>query len=465
MSNLIAERLKSRSWETRYGYPPLFGRKRLLQLLWPLVVEQLLAVFVGMVDVLMVASLGEAAVSGVALVDSLNNLTIQVLFAITAGGTVVCAQFVGAGNKREAGRTGGQLVLMTTVFEILVMILCIAGRGPILHLMFGGVEPDVMANALTYLAVTALSFPFLAVYNSGASIFRASGNTKVSMQVSLMMNLLNIAGNAICIFGLGMGVLGVAIPTFLSRAFAAVTIMILLQNKENEVRIRSLTDLKPDTKIMRRILAIGIPNGVESGLFQLGKVMLQSLVSTLGTASIAAFAVASNLVPYLYLPGNALGAAMITVVGQCYGADDKEQARFYMKKLVILNYVMLSVICTVLLIGNRFFVGCYRLTPESAPLAEGLVFIHTVAMVIWPLGFLIPYYFRASGHAALTMAIAVFAMWTFRIGLAYVNIRVLHMNVLGIWYAMFVDWIFRVAVYLILLHREKHKMENRPADV
>ena len=455
MIDRMTEWLKSRSFESRNGYAPLFGRKRLFQMLWPLVVEQLLAVFVGMVDVLMVASLGEAAVSGVSLVDSLNTLTIQVLFAVTAGGTVVCAQFVGAKDPMNACKSGAQLLTMTTALELLVMTLCVAFRGPILHLMFGQVEPAVMKNALTYLAVTALSFPALAVYNSGTAIFRANGNTRVSMKVSLLMNLLNIAGNAFCIFVLHMGVLGVAIPTLISRTFAAAAIMILLQNKRNEVRIRSLKDMKPEGRIMRRILAIGIPNGVESGLFQFGKVMLQSLVSTLGTASIAAFAVASNLVQYLYLPGNALGAGMITVVGQCYGAEDKAQARFYMKKLVFLNYAMLAVICSALLIGNRFLVGCFQLSPEAASLAEGLVFIHTVAMIIWPIGFLIPYYFRASGHAALMMAVAVFAMWTFRIGLAYVNIRVLHMNVLGIWYAMFVDWIFRVVVFLYLLHREK----------
>ena len=425
----------------------LFNKHHLLQLLWPLVVEQLLAVLVGMVDVLMVAYVGEATVSGVSLVDSVNMLVIQVLFALTAGGTVVCAQFIGAGNYNLASKSGGQLLSITTGLMLLISTAFLLKGDYLLSVIFGQVESKVMEDAVKYLLYIAASFPFLAIYYSAAAIFRAAGNTKLSMLAALGMNLLNIIGNAICIFGLHMGVVGVALPTLLSRIVASVFMVYSLQRFGKEIRLHTFLQLKPDGDIIRKILSIGIPNSVESGLFNFGKILLQSLVSTLGTASIAAYAVASNLATYLYLPGNALGAGMITIVGQCYGAKKPEQAKYYAKVLLYLNYAFLAVICSVLIIGRSFFVGCYNLSPHSSGLAEGLILAHSVAMIIWPVAFLLPYYFRAIGKAAFTMKVAVFAMAVFRVGLAYLFIDLWHKNVLWVWYAMFVDWIFRIIVF------------------
>lgn len=430
----------------------LFGKKQLFTLIWPLLVEQLLTVFVGMVDVLMVASVGEAAVSGVSLVDSINLLIIQVLFAVTAGGTVVCAQYIGAGKKKEAGRTTAQLLLLTLTATALITLIFLIGRGHILGMIFGQVEAGVMRNASIYMLITTLSFPFLAFYNSGAAAFRAVGDTRTAMLISLFMNVLNIAGNALCIFLLHMGVEGVAIPTFIARITGAIAILFLLQKQNTAASVHHLRDFIPNAFILRRILSIGVPSGVESGIFQLGKLTLQSLVSTLGTASIAGYAVASNLVTYLYLPGNALGAATLTVVGQCYGAGEKKQAKYYTRIMLFLNYAILAAVCSAMLIGNAFWVGFYHLSPEADHLAQGLIRIHSIAMIIWPIGFLIPYYFRAIGKSAFTMVIAIFTMWVFRIGLAYVFIQILKMNVLGIWYAMFVDWIFRTIIYLFAFH-------------
>ena len=425
----------------------LFSKHHLLQLLWPLVVEQLLAVLVGMVDVLMVAYVGEATVSGVSLVDSVNMLVIQVLFALTAGGTVVCAQFIGAGNYNLASKSGGQLLSITTGLMLLISAAFLLKGDYLLSVIFGQVESKVMEDAVKYLLYTAASFPFLAIYYSAAAIFRAAGNTKLSMLAALGMNLLNIIGNAICIFGLHMGVVGVALPTLLSRMVAALFMVYSLQRFGKQIRLHAFSQLKPDGAIIRKILSIGIPNGVESGLFNFGKILLQSLVSTLGTASIAAYAVASNLATYLYLPGNALGAGMITIVGQCYGAKKPEQAKYYAKILLYLNYAFLAVICSVMIVGRSFWVSCYNLSSHSAELAEGLILAHSAAMIIWPVAFLLPYYFRAIGKAAFTMKVAVFAMAVFRVGLAYLFIDLWHKNVLWVWYAMFVDWIFRILVF------------------
>ena len=442
-----------------HTHSPLFSRKQLTRLIWPLLVEQLLSVLVGMVDVLMVSYVGEATVSGVSLVDSVNHLIIQVLFALTAGGTVVCARCIGAKDPEGVRRSAGQLLTITTAAMLVLVALFLTVGRHILRLLFGTVEAEVMRNAEIYMRYTAASFPFLAIYHANAAIFRAKGNSKLSMLVSLGMNLLNIAGNAICIFGLGWGVEGVALPTLVSRMAAAVAMCFFLQSAKNELRLDSLRQFKPEGAILRQILSIGIPGSVESGLFNLGKVLLQSLVSTLGTASIAAYAVAGNLVTYLYLPGNALGTAITTVVGQCSGAGEPEQAKQYTKKLILLDYIMLVPICAALILWRGFWVGLYHLSAEAAGLAAGLLLAHALAMVLWPVAFLLPYYFRATGRATFSMLVAVGAMAVFRIGGAYLFVLLLGKNVLWVWYAMFIDWVFRVIVFVPAFRKPKRKSD------
>ena len=426
----------------------LFSNRQIYRLLWPLLIEQLLNVLVGMVDVVMVASLGEAAVSGVSLVDSINNLVIQFLAAMTAGGTVVCSQFIGMKNEKKANQSAGQLFFITVSSSAALAVFCLIGGTHLLKLIFGQVEADVMGNAYTYFMITALSFPFLAMYNSGAALFRSMENSQISMRVSMFMNGLNVVGNAICIFGLKMGVSGVAVPTLISRMTAAFLIVYLLQKPENRIQIQHISDMKPDLGIIGRILSIGIPGGVESGMFQFGKLMLQSLVSTLGTSAIAGYAVACNLVTFLYLPGNALGLCLTTIVGQCVGAGLPEQAKKYTRKLLVLNYGLLAVIASVLAFGRYFWIHFYNLADASADIAAGLVLAHSIAMIIWPVAFLIPHALRAANDAAFTMVIAVVSMWVFRVAFAYLFVKGMHLSIYYVWYAMFIDWMFRTIVFL-----------------
>lgn len=425
----------------------IYSNRQLVQLIWPLLVEQLLNVLVGMIDVLMVAVLGEATVSGVSLVDSINMLIINILSALTAGGTVVCSQYVGSRQIQKSGRAAGQMILLTVSFTAAVSIGLLVGGRSLLGLIFGQVDADVMANAAAYCAVTACSFPFLALYNSSASAFRAIGNSKLPMEISLLMNGLNIVGNALLIFGFGMGVTGVALATLLARAAAAMILFRCLQQPGNEIRLSGIADLKPDGREMRRILAIGIPSGLEGGTFQLGKLMLQSLVATLGTASIAGFAVACNLVTFLYLPGNALGLGLTTVAGQCFGACELKQAKHYSAIFQRINYAILAIIGAVMLLGLRHWVGFYNLTPEAAAIAATMVRDHTIAMVIWPPAFLRSYFFRACNRAKFTMKVSIFVMWVFRVGCAWLFVKVLHGTVITVWYAMFIDWVVRTAIY------------------
>ncbi len=432
---------------------PLFSRRALLRLLWPLVIEQLLTVLVGVIDVFMVAYVGETAVSGTALVDSVIYLFIQVIFAVTAGGTVVCAQFIGARDLSSASKSGAQLALVSVVAMIAVAIVFLLAGSQILGLLFGGVSDEVMENALTYLGFTVSSLPFMALFYSAASVFRANGETRISMLSALLMNVINVGGNALCIFALHLGVFGVAVSTFAARALAAACILMVLQRKDNPLRISGIAQFKPDKAVIQKILSIGVPNGVESGLFNLGKILLQSLVATLGTASIAAYAVASSLVTFLYLPGNALGAAMLTIVGQCYGAKEMGQARGYVHKLLGLNYAMLAVICAILIGGAQIWVGLYGLSAEASTATVELVVAHSIAMVIWPLAFLFPYYFRAIGRAAFPMIVSIATMAILRVGLAYLFVAVLGYGLIWVWYAMFIDWAARVIVFVVAFRR------------
>lgn len=404
-----------------------------------------------MVDVVMVASIGEAAVSGVSLVDSMNQLLIQFLAAMTAGGAVVCSQYLGMQNSEKANQTAGQLVTLTVSATALLSGIFLIFGAQLLRLIFGQVDADVHTNAYRYLCITACSFPFLALYNSSAALFRCTGNSRISMKTSLLMNGMNVAGNALCIYGLHMGVAGVAIPTLVSRMTASLVLFGLLQKPGNLVRVSGMQDLIPNKALIFRILGIGIPGGIENSIFQLGKLMLQSLVSTLGTASIAGFAIATNLVTFLYLPGNSLGLGLTSVVGQCVGAHEPEQARKYTWLFIGLDYLFLAVLSTALAVFRYPLIGLYSLSPEAMEIAAGLVFSHCLAMVIWPISFVTPYALRAANEARFTMVISIFCVWVFRVALAYLFVRGMGKSIQYVWYAMYVDWVFRFFIYLFRL--------------
>ena len=430
----------------------MFTRKDLAKLMLPLIVEQLLAVLVGMADVVMVAAVGETAVSGVSLVDSISILIIQMLAALATGGSVVCAQYIGKKQPENACEAAGQLILVTTMVSVVIAVIALIGNRHLLAMIFGKVENSVMENAQIYFWLSALSYPFLAVYNSCAALYRAMGNSKVSMYASLVMNAINIAGNAICVFGLHMGVEGVGIPTLVSRAFAAILMLFLIQRPQNVIRIRNLQELRFNGRMIKDILKVGVPNGMENTMFQFGKLFLQSLVSSLGTVAIASYAVASNLVTFEYLVGNAIGLGIITIVGQCVGAGEWEQAKQYTKKLVLVNYAALVVICSLMILFRNQVVGIYNLSPEATRTSAEMLFAHSLAMVVWPLAFTIPYSLRASFDAPFTMYVSVASMWIFRIASAYFFVKVLNLGVMGVWYGMYIDWVFRGLLFVNRFH-------------
>lgn len=426
----------------------LFDKKDLRKLIIPLVLEQTLAITVGMADTMMISSVGEAAVSGVSLVDMFNNLIISILAALATGGAVVTSQFIGAGKKEDACRSAKQLIYAAGLITIGISGLVILLNRPILKLFFGKIEADVMQNVITYLIISALSFPFLAVYNSCAALFRSMGNSQITLKVSLLMNVINVAGNAICVFGLHMGVAGVAVPSLVSRAVAGLVLYALLKNPENMIHL-TMEKFRFEPQIVKKILYIGIPSGIENGIFQLGRVLVVSIIAGFGTVQIAANGVANSLDSMGCIVGQAMSLAMITVVGRCVGAGDLKQVRYYTKKLLGITYLCTAVINSIILLSLPWILMLYGLGEETTRLAYKLVMIHNgIAIFLWPASFVLPNMLRACNDVKFTMVVAIFSMFTFRIGFSYIIGVHMGMGAIGVWIAMVMDWIFRVCCFV-----------------
>ena len=426
----------------------LFSNRDLTKIIFPLIVEQILAVTIGMLDTVMVARAGEAAVSGVSLTDSVNLLMMYLITALAGGGAVTIAQLIGSERKDYAKAAAKQLVWVVLLISLTIMTAVLVARKPLLSLVFGKVTPEVMESAKVYLFFTALSYPFIALYNAGASIFRAIGNSRISMTSSIIMNFINLFGNALLIFGFNMGAAGAAIATLFSRIVGASIMMYLIHDKKLPVRVERFFDYKPDFTLIKRMCAIGIPNGLENGMFQFGKVITQSLISSFGTIQIAANAAAGGLASIQYTPGTAIGLAMIIVVGRCVGARENEQAKAYARKLLGIAYLMMAFLAIVTSIFSKPLVSLYGLSAESSEIAVILIVLNSVSIALFhPTAFCLTNSFRAANDVKFTMTLSIISMWVFRVGLSYVFGRYMGMGVIGVWIAMACDWIFRAACY------------------
>ena len=428
----------------------LFTNKDLKKLIIPLIIEQLLTVTVGLADSIMISSVGEAAVSGVSLVDSIMILLINMFSALATGGAVVAGQYLGQKKHVMACKTADQLILFISALAAVIMAGIYAMRGFILHGVFGAIEPAVMHSAEVYLLIVTVSIPFLAVYNGCAALFRTMGNSKTAMQMSLFMNAVNIIGNAVLIYGVGMGVEGAAIPTLASRVIAAAVILVLLKNRNQAVHISRNFNFKFKGFLVGRILKIGVPNGVENSMFQLGKILVLSLVAGFGTASITANAVSNMVAMFEIIPGMAVGLAVLTVVSRCVGANDYEAARYYTKKLLKIAYASLIVFNLFIVAMLPVIIRAYHLSPETAAITRKILLYHTLCCVtIWPVSFTLPNTLRASNDVKYTMVTAIISMWIFRIFFSFVLGKWLGWGVFGVWVAMTLDWAVRAVLFLI----------------
>ena len=447
---------KTKQKQDRSHY--LFSNRELANLIGPLVIEQLLAVFVGMADSIMVANVGEAAVSGVSLVDNIMILIINIFAALATGGAVVAGQYIGRKDEKSACKAATQLVWFVSLSAVAIMILVYFGKDIILNQVFGHITAEVKGHADIYLLIVTASIPFIALYNGGAAIFRAMGNSQVSMRVSLLMNAINVTGNAILVFGLRIGTAGVAIPTLISRMVAAIVITVLLCNQTRILHIERTLKIRFDGRMIRKILAIGVPNGLENSMFQLGKILVLSLVSTFGTYAIAANAVSNAIALFQILPGMAISLAITTVISQCVGANDYEQVHFYLKKLLAIIYVAMVGTVALIFLALPLILKAYNLSDQTAAAATNIIHFHGIsAMIIWPLSFALPAAYRAAGDAKACMYTSIVSMWIFRIGFSYLVGKYMGLGVFGVWVAMVIDWVVRAICFIIRYFNGKWK--------
>lgn len=422
----------------------LFSRKDLVRLIIPLIVDQFLQVAVGLSDSIMVARVGEAAVSGVSLVDTVMLLIINIFTALATGGAVIAGQYLGRKDPKTGCEATAQLFNFTFLFSIFIMILGYLGQNVILYHVFGKIEPEVMKDSRTYLLIVLASIPMIAMYNAGAAIFRAMGNSNIAMKTSLLMNSINVFGNALLIFGFHRGVEGVAIPTVVSRGVACVVILVLLNNQEHALHILHPYPFKIKWDVLKKILYIGIPNGLENSMFQLGKIAVLSLVSGLGTASLAANAVGNNIANFAILPGMSFGFALLTVCAQCVGAGDFEQVKYYTRHMMRVEYLCLIASNLIVILALPFILSVYNLSDEAARYANDIILYHAACVVtIWPLSFTLPNTLRAAADVKVTMVLSIISMWVFRFGFSYLLTMEFHMGIFGVWVAMTIDWLVR----------------------
>lgn len=426
----------------------LFSNKDLKNMIVPLFLEQLLVMLVGMADTLVVSYAGEAAVSGVSLVNQFNTIFIYLFTALASGGAVVISQYIGRKEVAAAGESASQLLLFSAIFSAGVSVLVLIGNEEILRLMFGKVENDVMQACMTYLRISAYSYPALAIYNAGAALFRSMGKTSVTMYLSVASNIINVIGNLIGVFVLHAGVAGVAWPSLIARTFSAVVITVLCFHKKNDVFYTRKWIAQWNGELMRHILKIAIPNGLENGVFQLVKVALSSIVALFGTYQIAANGVAQSIWSLAALAGVAMGPVFITVIGQCMGNRDVQAAETYFKKLTKLTLLLSSAWNFLIFLLTPLFLKFYALESDTKRLVILLVLIHNLFNAIaYPFSGALSNGLRAAGDVKFTMYVSVLSTIAVRLLLSWLLGVVLQMGVIGIAVAMVCDWILRAVIF------------------
>ncbi|MDR1468731.1 MAG: MATE family efflux transporter [Spirochaetaceae bacterium] len=435
---------------------PVWNNRRLFSMIWPLIIEQVLAVTMGAADTVMVSSVGEFAVSGVNIVDNINNLLIIAFAALCTGGSVVVSQYIGRRDAENARAASRQLVYTVAAVSLVIMAVALTFRRPLIRLIYGRLDTDVMGAAQVYLLITALSFPMLACYNAAAALFRAVGNSKVTMRIALMVNIFNVGGNALFIFVFHLGVTGAALSTLIGRTAAAIVSMtLLIRGPRGPISLAGILKVcgaapRYAHSMVRNILNVGIPSGLESSMFQIGRLLTQRIFTTFGTAAIAGNAIASVINAFSFMPGMAYGMALLTVVGQCIGAGDYEAARRNTVKIMKLSYATIFVTNLLIYIFMEQIIGIFHLSGEAHRYAKIFLQVHCISMVIgWPPSFALPNALRAAGDARYVMIVATITMWTIRVSAAYLLCYVVKIGPIGVWLAMGGDFVGRGVSYVL----------------
>lgn len=427
----------------------LFSNSDLRKLLIPLMVEQLLNSMMGMVDTVMVSNVGGAAISAVSLVDSINVLVIQLLSALATGGTIVCSQYLGRKDAKGSNNAARQVLLATFSISLVMAVFCILFCHPLLRVIFGKIEEDVMTASVTYFYVTALSFPFIGLFDVGGAFYRAEGNSRYPMTISIISNVMNIAGNAMLIFVFHWGVFGAALSTLVSRIFCAVVVMYSLRKPRQIIVISEYRKIRPDFSLIKKVLAVGIPSGIENGMFQFGKLAIQSSVSTLGTTAIAAQAMTVILENLNGIAGIGIGIGLTTIVGQCIGAGRKDEAEYYIKKLMVYGEIALIVSCLFVFAISKPITVLAGMEAESAKICLYMMgWITVIKPIVWNGAFIPAYGLRAAGDVKYTMICSTLTMWLCRVALCRILIKYFGFGPMAVWIGMFADWTIRSVLFI-----------------
>lgn len=422
----------------------------------PLAVDQLLNSFMGTVDTLVVSNLGSAAISAVSLVDSINILVVQAFFALASGGTVVCSHYLGCEKKERATNAARQLLFITFAMSLVIAIACHLFSDQLLGVIFGQVEPAVMDNAKKYFFFSAMSYPFIALYDDGACILRAQENSKLPMQISFVANGINVALNLIFVWVLHLGVAGSSAATMIARAFAMVAVLYKLRNPKMKIQLRDYFSIRPEWEEIKRILHIGVPSGIENGMFQFGKLAIQSTVSSLGTAAIAAQAMTIIFENVNGMAAVGIGIGLMTVVGQSIGAGRQEEAKYYIVKLAGYAEVAMIISCILVYIAARPVTVLAGMSEESTALCMQMILAITIVKpILWVPSFTPPNGLRAAGDVRFSMITATLTMWLCRVALSIFLMRVVKTGPIGVWYGMFADWGVRGVIFTIRFVRGK----------
>ncbi|WP_455721220.1 MATE family efflux transporter [Agathobacter sp.] len=444
----IFERKSNQTVPAAAGH--IYTNTDLRKLLVPIIIEQLLSSLMGTVDTMMVSNVGSAAISAVSLVDSINILVIQALSALAAGGAILCSQYLGSNNKEGANHAARQVLFVMAFLSVTLSAICLITRRPLLRAIFGAVEADVMRNSQVYFLFTLLSFPFIGLYDAGASIMRAQNNSRNPMIISVISNFMNIGGNAILIFGFGMGVEGAAISTLISRIFCAVVVICQLRKESEPICIKNYLSIRPEFNLIKKILFIGIPSGIENSMFQFGKLAIQSTVSTLGTVAIAAQAMTNILENLNGIAAIGIGIGLMTVVGQCLGAGRKDEAIYYIKKLSWVSEIVIIASCLLVFALTKPITMIAGMEPASAKLCFSMiVFITIVKPLCWVMAFIPPYGLRAAGDVKFSMIVSCCTMWLCRVSLCIYLCRAWGFGPIAVWIGMAADWTLRSIIFTI----------------
>ena len=428
----------------------MFSNKALKKLILPLIIEQILIMAVGVADTVMVSYAGEVAISGVGLVDMFNNLISTVLAAIDSGGAIIVSQYIGNKDRKNANKASSQLLTITIVIATVIMLGCLVFHRILLSTFFGAIEMNVMKAATTYFLISAISFPFLGVYNSAAALYRSMEKTRTTMYVSILMNIINVVGNYIGVFILHAGVAGVAVPTLISRIVAAIIMFALSLNSSNLVYVKIKNVFAWNQEMISRILKIAVPNGIENGLFTLGRVLVTSIVALFGTSQIAANSVAGSIDQIAVVVVNAINLGIVVVVGQCIGANDYEQAKYYIKKLMKISYIVTGIIGSAVILLLPWILNLYSLSSEARNLTFILVIMHKImATAVHPTAFVLPNGLRAAGDVKFSMVVGIVSMILFRLGAAVLFGIIFNLGIIGVWIAMGSDWLCRSVCFVI----------------